>query len=227
VTTTDVRAGLAALALVVALPLALAACGDDTSDGTGTTSHGGEPDDPPGEVAAPEADFDADITVSDDGVTVTYTLANRSGGELLVVDRIPSVAGAGVSYASDAAYVTGQPDGRVQIAQRAFAWPDTTSKDWAQAPRVGVTRLADGGSVSATVEVPLPFERSQPFGDDLGDGDIVLPDPVGSTVFCLGVLPTPYDDAIGLSTEGDVTTIAHGDAANAGQHLFCSDPVDL
>ena len=224
-TTTERRRGLLAALLVGVL--ALAGCGSSDGSGPGSTRHGGEPDDPPGEVAAPAADFDATVDVGDDAVTVHYALTNRSGGDLLVVDRLPKAAGAGVRYEPGRAYVVGQGEDEAQISQRVFATPHPSRVDFAQAPRVGATLLADGDELTGTVEVPLPLERASPYGDDLGYGEIRLPDPVREAIFCLGVLPPPYDVAIGKQAEDGAITIAHGGASNAGQHLFCSDPAEL
>lgn len=226
-TTTEWRRRLGAVLLAVLVALGVAGCDSSGGSGPSSTPAGGEPDDPPGEVAEPAADFDATIDVGDDAVTVRYTLTNRSGGDLLVTDRPPVQVGAGVRYSPDETYVVGQGDGRVQISQRAFATPDPSRVDFAQPPRVGATTLADGEELSGSVEVPVPLARSYPFGDDLGYGEIRLPDPVRQVTFCLGVLPPPYDPAINKQTEDGTTTIAHDDVSNAGQHLFCSDAVDL
>jgi len=188
---------------------------------------GGEPDDPGGKVDRPDASYDVKVTVDETDVHIQYSLSNDSGQPLLVVNQLPVVAGAGLRYRDDLAYVTGQDNDRVQLSQRVFAWPDTDKKNWAQAPRVGVTRLAPGKSVTATISVPRPLTRSQPFGDDLGYGTIALPDPVKDVVFCLGVIPSPWPLAIGMTEDDGVPTIAHGDASNEAQYLFCSDPKPL
>jgi len=216
----------------LSLTLALAACEsavpvDLGGAGAPGIEEGGEPDDPAGDVERPDASYDVKVTADAAAVRVEYSLTNDSAQPMLVVNRLPEQAGAGLRYPTHGAYVTGQDDARVLVSQRAFAWPDTDRMDWAQAPRVGVSRLASGESVNVTLVVSRPLARSQPFGDDLGYGRIALPDPAEDVVFCVGVIPAPYPLAIGMTEDDGVPTIAHGDAANEAQYLFCSDPVSL
>ena len=222
-TTTDRRL-LAVLAAV--LGLALGGCGADARDAPDPAPGASDPADPDGGVADPGLDFTATVTAEDGAVRVSWTLRNTTDGELLVVDGIPRVAGAGTRYDATLAYVTGRGSG-ILLSQRAFPWPDTDRMAWGQAPRVGVTRLAAGRTLSRELSVTEPFERRQPFGEDLGDGPVARPPDPDRVTFCLGVLAAPYPPALGLSTDDEGATIGHGNAAWQAQTQLCSDPVDL
>jgi hypothetical protein len=75
--------------------------------------------------------------------------------------------------------------------------------------------------------VPVPLQRHQPFGEDLGYGPIRLPDPASEVTFCLGVIASPYDRSLGLRAGPEGDTIAHGNAAHDAQYLFCSESVPV
>jgi hypothetical protein len=60
-------------------------------------------------------------------------------------------------------------------------------------------------------------KRSFPYGNDLGDGEIKLPDPITDVTFCLGAVPATAVQA------ADVTT-THSATTTAVQHLYCSPP---
>jgi len=228
--------------LLVAVLVVLAGCGDDPATGdpqshegqpgdrpSGVTG-GGEPADPDSGAARPNASVDVEVAVADDRLLVDYSVTNNGAHDLLVLNRLPQPAGAGTSYVDDIAYATGQGDGRVQVAQRVFPWPDDVRIDYAQAPQMGATGLAPSGSLDVHLEVPLPLERRQPFGDDLGYGPISLPDPVTEVEFCLGVIAPPYPRGVSPTLDQDDPTLmllAHGDAAHQAQYLFCSEPVAL
>ncbi|GAA4707811.1 hypothetical protein [Nocardioides conyzicola] len=240
VTTTDRPLRRLVLAAAVLGVLVLSACGSESSGGgdggdgetgaggddvSSSVRDGGEPADPTGPAARPDADFSAEVTVSDDAVRVTYRLVNRSGGELLVPDQL---ADENAEYDGDTsrAYVTGA-DGGVVVSQRVFPQPDTDRKDWAQAPKVQATRLAAGETLQGSVEVARPLVRVQPFGDELGYGTIALPDPAADARFCLGVLAPPYPPSVDALGQQADPLIDHSNQVAAGQYLFCSDPVPL
>ena len=167
--------------------------------------------------------YHATIEVEADQVVVRWHLMNEGKQELLVSDGIPVAAGAGVRLRRDTAYVI--PDGGdVELSQRVFPWPDT-DKTWATAPRVGVTRLAAGDSLTGTVTVPRPLTLSHPFGTDLGDGELSLPDAPARVTFCLGVIAPPLKAALALKSMNGGETIVHGEVPFESQHLFCADPV--
>lgn len=211
------RAALAGALAVLLL------CGCDPESVTGSPEPS-EPDDPPGEIERPDASVDIDVEPGASSIGVHYRLTNDGDTELLVPNLLPTTAG---TFDDDAglAYVTGDDDGAVMLSQRVFAMPET-DVSFAQIPRVGVTRVAPGADLEVSLEVPLPLERRYPWGDDLGKGTIELPDPVGAVRFCLGVVPPPYQLHYGLEREDGVSSVTHGSAINAGQYLFCSDPVE-
>lgn len=221
-TTTDRRL-LAALAAV--LGLALGGCGADAKD---PSPAGGpsDPADPDGGVADPGLDFAATVRTGDGTVRVSWRLRNTTDGELLVLDGVPRAAGAGVRYDAALAYVTGRGSG-ILLSQRAFPWPDTDAMTWEQAPRVGVTRLAAGAELRRELTVAEPLERRHPFGADLGDGPVALPDDPDEVTFCLGVVAPPYPPALGLSEDDGVTTVNHGNATWDAQTQLCADPAAL
>jgi hypothetical protein len=225
-TTERLRGLIGVLLLGPLLVSALSGC-DDGGEGSTGEPAASEPADPAGTPTRPAAQFDVQVAPEEDGVRVSYRLVNQGSAPLLVPNRLPVPAGAGVRYRSDQAYVSGGPDGLVQLSHRVFAWPDTARMTWEVAPRVGVTQVAPGRSVSAELTVPLPLTRNQPFGDDIGYGTIRLPDPVEDMVFCLGVLPGPSSGAIPLHRDDGVLLTEHGNSTNSAQHLFCSDPVPL
>lgn len=226
-TTTSRR--LAAAVTSVVLAATLGGCTDDdpapTGGGGTTIEDGGEPADPAVKAPKPKATFDATVEPQSDDVRVTYTFTNESDGELLLVNGLPEPSGASVRYTDQLTYITGEDDGQVLLSHRAFPWPDTDRSAWGEAPRVGVTRVATSQTKTVEVTVPLPLVRRQPFGDDLGYGEISLPDPVDSVRFCLGAIAPPYHPALGLQSEDGQTTIGHGNKTHESQYLFCTEPV--
>ena len=229
--TTTAEHGRAALAVALLLVFALWAAGCADSAGGGPdrrpVENGGEPADPPGAAEKPPARFVGRLDVGDSGVTVRYSVTNRGREPLLVVNRLPKPSGAGVRYTPDRGYVAGHGEDRVLVSQRAFPWPDSDRIGFAQPPMVGVTRLPPGASTRAEVTVPLPLQRSHPFGDDLGYGTIELPDPVEQVEFCLGVIAPPFPPALSLHRDDGTEVINHGNAAHQAQYLFCTEPVPL
>lgn len=209
-----------ALLLVAAL-VVVSGCDESSSDSVeerSETSMGGAPQ-PAG------SNFHATVEVGADRVVVRWHLSNEGSQELLVADGIPVVAGAGVRLQHDTAYVI--PDGEgVELSQRVFPWPDT-DQTWATAPRVGVTRLAAGETLSRTVAVPRPLALHHPFGTDLGDGELSLPPAPEQVAFCLGVIAPPLKPALALKPVSGGQTIVHGEVPFDSQHLLCADPVQF
>ncbi|MBG6094434.1 hypothetical protein [Nocardioides luteus] len=201
--------------LVVALLMPLSGCAEDSPYG----EFG-----PSGSAPAPVATFDAEVTVADAEVQVSYRFANEGDEPLLLINRPAVPAGAGVRYRTDAAYVTEDADGGALLSQALFGFPDT-DQTWASIPRVGVTEVAPGEAVEVEVTSALPLTWFHPFGTDLGTGSMSLPSDVARVRFCLGVVGPRRPESMTPRTEEDGTrTVGH---ASAAQHLFCSEPEEL
>ena len=183
-----------------------------------------EPADPAPTGAAPAVDFTASVQVGADALTISYRLVNHSGGDLVALNRVPAFSSGGAQLENPGAvYVTGAAGGRVEVAKRAFAMPQTDKMSWNHAALVGATVVHDGQPVTEEFTVGLPLHRSHPYGDDIGDGPIALPSPVTEVVFCLGVVPAAsLPPAVRESLN-----VPHLSATTASQHLFCSPPVKL
>jgi hypothetical protein len=209
-----------------------------------------EPADPPASGTPPAVRFDADVRAGADALRISYGVTNQSGEDLIVLNRVPAYSSAGSPRADvNAVYVTGAgPAGRVQISKRAFPMPETDSVAWAMAPRISGVLLRPGRSVGEDLVVAMPLRRHHPYGDDVGEGRIRLPDPIRETVFCVGVLrraDAPADlatsgpsgvpsgaaasvpsDVPGGSGEGDGSvTLPHLSAVTDVQYLSCSAPL--
>lgn len=178
-----------------------------------------EPADPPATGTEPSVEFTASVTVDGSRLRVEYRLENRSGEELIVLNRVPSYSAAGTPQQdANAVYVTGVAGtGRVQVSKRAFAMPDT-GMTWVQAPQVGGVAVPSGHSVQESLTVGLPLQRRHPYGDDVGEGVIKLPDPVTEVVFCVGVVRAAD---VQPPVAGEIT-LPHLAAVAEVQHLFCS-----
>ena len=190
------------------------------------TSTEGGPETPAQDAPRPDVDFSAEVTPGADAVAVSWTLTNTGDERLLVVDRVPRASGAAVVYDPQATYVVGGDDGLVQVAQQLYAMPETTMS-YAQPPRAGATELAPGATIQRDITVPLPLERLSPWGNDVGDGPIALPDPVTSVQFCLGVVAGEPEPSWGLDRADGTLTLQHGSGAVAAQHVLCSDPTPV
>ncbi|KUL33003.1 hypothetical protein [Actinoplanes awajinensis] len=184
----------------------------------------GEPDnDPPITTTPPAVEFTSAVEVRDRAVHVTYRLTNRSGTDLIALNR-DSPAGV---------YITGSGPGQVTIAERVFPRPDTTTMTWYVSPQVSGTVLAPGDTTGDDFTVPLPLERRHPYGNDYGDGVIPLPDPVTEIRFCLGVirpadLPVPAATASAAPGSAHPSVVLPHLGVNAQvQHLSCTDPAPL
>lgn len=220
-----VRSVAVSVAAALVLTTLLVACGgsDGGSDG-GPGGGPGEPADVRSDVPRPDVTADLEVVPGDDTVVVSYTVTNDGDVPLLLANRLPRVAGAGTSFDDTLAYVTGAGSDAVEISQRLFPWP-AGDVERAQAPQIGATVLEPGATVTVELAVPLPLERNQPFGDDLGDKTITLPDPVSRVSFCLGLLPRDVTDA--APDQDGVVLLGHGGAAVDLQYLLCSEAVDL
>ena len=212
---TCTKALIAGLALV----MACAACSDSPA----------EPPDPAASGSPPAAAFTATVTPGKDSLAISYRLTNQTSIDLVALNSVP-VAN---QHPPDAVYVTGRgDDGEVEISKRAFARPDSDMMRWESYPSIGGVIVAPGQSVAEDITVPLPLTRMFPYGNDLGDGEVKLPDPIKDVVFCLGViprsaLPTPSPSPSGPTTDDSRIETVHSSFFTRAQHLFCSAPVKL
>ena len=192
-----------------------AGCSNDSPDDAAS---------PEGRAGAeqPDATFDARLQVEGDSVHVSYRFTNEADEPLLVVNRLPTDVGAGVEYRAEAAYVVGLSDELVEISQRVFAKPEGV--EYESLPKVGVTEVPPGETVTTAVVVPLPLALTGPWGEDPGPGAVDVPDDPAEVEFCLGVLTPPYDERLTTTDDGQRVTF-HGSVER--QALFCSDPVTL
>ncbi|MFD7077556.1 hypothetical protein ACFU7D_27450 [Nocardioides sp. NPDC057577] len=206
------RVGVLAVALLL---MSLGGCAEDSPYGEfGPSSLAPEP----------EATLEADVTVSDTEVRVSYRFANDGDEPLMLINRPGVAVGAGVRYREDAAYVTEDADDGALLSQALFGFPDT-DQTWESIPRVGVTEVAPGEAVEVDVRSALPLTWFHPFGTDLGTGPMSIPSDVDEVRFCLGVVSPPFPESMTPRTEEDGTqTVGH---ASAEQHLFCSAPEEL
>lgn len=215
------------LAAAAAALLLATGCADAQEDPAPPTSTDGGSTEPAQEAPRPDVDFAAEVTPGAGSVAVSWSLTNTGGEPLLVVDRPPRASGASVAYDPRTAYVVGGDDGTVQVAQRLFDLPETDRMSWARLPRAGATELAPGATLDRELAVPVPLVRLSPWGDDIGNGPIELPDPVTGVQFCLGVLAGDLQSSWGPGRDGDVVGLSHGSEAVAAQHVLCSDLVPL
>lgn len=184
-----------------------------------------EPPDVASTGAPPPVSFTATLAVHDQAVHITYRLVNTGSRDLIVLNGVPAHEETGQPRPDrNAVYITGAGRGRVVIAKRAFAMPDTTKKTWYAAPRIAATPIAPGATIAEEITVPMPLRRRHPYGDDIGEGPITLPNPIKDIVFCLGVA-RPSDVTIDPDSPAAQPILPHLAGTTRGQHLFCSEPV--
>jgi len=209
----------AALAVVTAISIALvAACGDDahTTD-SGATSIAT----PTATLSSDQLAFEASVAVSTREVVITWTATNTSGKPVLVTNRVADRNG-NLSTNPDQTYVLpGDERGEVELAKRVL--PVTSDATSDALPWIGVTELGDGETMGETVRVPLPLHVYGPPSPNYGD--LMLPDPQTSVVFCIGVI-SGREPNWGFKQNQGAMTVNHGNAA-AGQTTLCSAPVEL
>ncbi len=199
--------------LALTLLLSLGGCADGEESPYGEFG-------PSSSAPAPDATFDAAVSVSNAEIKVSYTLANDGDEPLLLINRPGVAAGAGVRYREDAAYVTEDAGGGALLSQALFGIPDS-DQTWESIPRVGVTEVKAGETVEVEVTSAVPLSWFHPFGSDFGSGAMSIPDGVEEVRFCLGVVAPPFPESMTPRTEEDGTrTVGH---ASAAQHLFCSE----
>lgn len=199
--------------MVIVLAGATVAC----SPGEPPTS---EPTGPP-----PPVEFSASVTRDGDELRIRYRLTNEDSADLYVLNRVVSdVDPDPMGSSPELVYVTGHDAGTVEITKRAFDMPDTDRVAWESAAVIGATRLAPGQAAAEEFAVTLPLQRRHPYGNDLGYGEIRLPDPVESVIFCVGV--------VGEARQLEISTpespyFEHMSSTTRAQHVFCSPSTPL
>lgn len=197
-----------ALALALLVGGGLAACG-------------------PGSVGTPKADtpktnFEAKFSQVGESLRVAWSVTNTDNRPILVFDGIQPVDGVFDPDAGNGAFVTGRPDGTVEIAMRAFAVPEDL-----EAPQAYVFRtnlLAPGASRGGNLIVLLPLRhRAPPTGKR---GDDILPTDPQRAVFCLGVMAADGDLA-SRARDPEHPVLPHAQEVVDAQTLLCSDPIPL
>lgn len=209
--------------LAVAAVALLASCG---SEAVGPTDDGATRS--PAAAAAPRppgTSFEAEIQVEGDRLRVRWTLVNGGDTGLLVPDGVPRRGSGFPDDDRTRGYVTPGAGG-IEVSQRLFAWPDK-GKTLATPPTVGVTRVAPDETLSRQVVLDPPFAVHHPFGTDLGDGPLTLPEPPTVVTFCLGVLAPPFHPSLVLTEADGVETVRHGNVQFEAQHVFCSEPHEV
>jgi hypothetical protein len=209
----DVRWRTAGLVALAAVALLVAGCSS-------------EPREPPTSKPtgpAPSVEFTASVQTRAGAIDISYRLVNRDDKVLYALNRIfPYDDPFHYESKPDEVYIVGRRRGGVEIAKRAFDMPPGI--DYEAASVLGGTRLAPRQSVEESLSVPLPLERRHPYGDEVIEGTVTLPDPIRSVVFCLGVVditPEEYPGAI------EPLLFTHGAYTTSAQHVFCSEPVSL
>lgn len=182
--------------------------------------------------------FNATVQVADQQIRISYQVTNNENVELIALNRVYRTHDGRWQTRPEFVYVVGKDGGRVEIGKRAHAQPNPSNINLVRSPDMAGTVLAPGGTLTEELTLSLPLQRSHPYGNNVGFGEVVLPDPITEIVFCLGVIPgslaTGYRSpvpATSADASGPALTQA-GHLPHAGdvldsQHLFCSEPAGL
>lgn len=185
------------------------------------------PAEPPGREptsAPPQVTFSASVTQEDDVLHVRYRLVNTGTVPLHVLNGVPlEEQTLAVTPAPDAVYVTGRGGHTIELAKRAFDMPDG-NKAWEAPFRVAAHPVAPGQAFSEELTVPLPLHRRHPYGDDIGEGVIELPDGADTVVFCVGVVREAWQAP---ESTPELPIFPHLSSTTTDQHLFCSAPAPV
>jgi hypothetical protein len=181
-----------------------------------------------------QATFTASVRIADGQAHVSYRIVNNEAGDLVVLNRVHTTEDGRWQTRPSLVYVVGRDGGRVEISKRALPQPENSKISLYRFPTVGGSVLPAGGSLTEEFAVRLPLTRVHPYGNDVGYGEVKLPDPITELVFCLGVVREPVDSSPrspapspGGMTAEVIDEIPHGGPSLLRQHLFCSDPVKM
>jgi len=164
-----------------------------------------------------DIDFEARTRVEGGKILVSYRVTNRTKEEVLVVNRGDTELGLGAGRV----YVEPQPDGTVELSQRAFRQPaDRMCRTREVPPYPGVSRLKPGQSINEEVSVALPPRLASPYADCTPVPQ--MPSPVKRVKFCLGVIrgggKTSNERGTDIVTDGRLI---------GRQELLCGDVFEL
>lgn len=173
---------------------------------------------PKAAMTEPEKNMDLSLTTewsAEAGqLRLKYTVTNRSDKSYLLFNRGDMDAGLKESVF----YIEPQPDGVVEISQRAFTEPKDRRCRRREVPvYFGVSRLAAKQSVSGELVIPLPLKYRAPYDDCAPQP--VMPEKVTQVRFCLGALPDTPDAA--SSHQG--TLLITDTALMNQQKLLCGE----
>ncbi|HEV2861866.1 MAG TPA: hypothetical protein VGX48_12735 [Pyrinomonadaceae bacterium] len=172
----------------------------------------------PTEQPARGLDFEARLRVEAGKLLVSYRLKNGTAEEVLVVNRGDTESGLGAGRV----YVEPQPDGTVELSQRAFRQPpDRMCRTREVPPYPGVSRLKPGQSISEEVSAALPLSYATPFADCTPVPQ--MPSPVRRVKFCLGVIR----GASGKTSNERGTDVVTDGRLIGRQELLCGDVFEL
>lgn len=161
--------------------------------------------------------FEARMRVEGGKILVSYRVTNQSKEEALVVNRGDTESGLGAGRV----YVEPQPDGTIELSQRAFRQPtDRMCRTREVPPYPGVSRLKPGQSIKEEVSVALPLRYATPYADCTPVPQ--MPSPVKRVKFCLGVIrgggKTSYERDTDIVIDGGLI---------GRQELLCGEVFEL
>lgn len=225
---------MAAVAAVLACGLLAAGCGDESPAGPGGASPAPAAGPTVGSTAVPVSRngpvgdlpdlgvrVTAEVTPGADRVRVGYRLVNDGVEPVVVPNLLPEASGATVAYRDSTVWATQAGEDGVVLAHAFIGKPETVGEmTWEQVPRVGVTTVEPGGTLTVSTSAALPLAWHHPWGDDFGGGPLTLPDEPATVTFCLGV--TPAAEA-GVRVDDGVATADQ----ETRQHLLCAPTVAL
>ena len=162
--------------------------------------------------------FEARLRVEGGKVLISYRVTNNTGQEVLLVNRGDTESGLGAGRV----YVDPQPDGVVELSQRAFRQPaDRLCPAREVPPYPGVSRLRAGQSAAEEVAIDLPLRYRTTFADCSPAPQ--MPAPVRRVKFCLGVI---RGGGKAVAKENGAEVITHGQLIGT-QELLCGDVFEL
>lgn len=119
------------------------------------------------------------INYPNDNLIIEYTVKNTGAKDFILYNQ-----GHSDSPNRQIVYVEPQPDGSIELAQKAFAEPKNCPlRDAPITPRTG--SLKAGETVSGKVFIELPLKQKTPFDDCVPPAE--MPPKTNKIKFCLGI----------------------------------------